>query len=79
MIKAGFRINAARTPKGYVVSYDLDEALAERAGLAVSGRPVTVPEQPSGVRLYDFFDAQGKPKIYTAQELELVEESAGEP
>jgi site-specific DNA recombinase len=42
MTEAGFRMEVARTTRGTEVAYSLDEDLARRAGLAASGRPVTV-------------------------------------
>jgi site-specific DNA recombinase len=38
MIKAGFRINVAKTAEGTTLTYALDPDLARRAGLAASGR-----------------------------------------
>jgi site-specific DNA recombinase len=43
MIKAGFRIHVARTAEMTSVMHFLDPELAKRAGLAASGRPVTLP------------------------------------
>jgi site-specific DNA recombinase len=75
MISAGFKIMAAVTAKGRILSHELDESIAQRAALAASGRPVMVEPAPTGITAHDFYTPDGQRKYFTPGELGLVEET----